>query len=379
MSNQCIDSFDCTTSSGVKKFCFEEASFSDEVFFCDCSIFFGWSGEECDQPSSVQTVYKTLSSIIIFWSFLLIILSTRTFILNICLQYNPKQGIDPIVYTGVFVVLSSVCICTAASLYLPSYFLSDFFVIQTYGNIPEEEIVVEARTGYIAHVFTVFAAAFQSFSALFMILSLDKTISKISRFDPILQNKKRKLKNNIFFLICCILVVVMIILSATNYVVTGTVVIVIFTFVTSGYFLYSAVKFVKAMKTLSATENEIVRVTTQLVTRTCLQISFALILACLLGVAYFVADLGKEERLAPGDFNYALVLKNSVELIGLYLLTVTAWYVNSVTEGPVLADQWSHLCCVFGIWDRKNKQLMPADTDILNTQHTSKQNTTQIS
>lgn len=97
MSNECDDAFDCTTESGVFKFCFEEASFSDEVFFCDCSVFFGWSGENCDIPSPSQTVYKITTSFIIIWSFILIVLSTRTFILNICLQFNPKQGVDLIV------------------------------------------------------------------------------------------------------------------------------------------------------------------------------------------------------------------------------------------------------------------------------------------
>lgn len=277
-----------------------------------------------------------------------------------------------------FVVLSAICICASAATYLPGYFRSDWFEIQKYGNFDEESVVVDVRYGYFANVAAVFAAAFQSFSALFMILSIDNIVSKLSRFSPFLENNKRSRKNKIFFIISCLLVLLVIILSATGFVVTGTFVIVFFSFLTSAYFLYSAVKFVKAINRLSATDNEIVKITTNLVTNTCFQISFGLILTSLLGVTYFFSALSFEEVLAPGDFNYILFIRNLTELTGLYLFTVTAWYINSVTEGPVLADQCFFLCCIFKVWDRKNKQLIPADTDILNTQQTTKADTTQI-
>lgn len=367
----CTISSDCTSEDGVLKFCFEEASFSNETFFCDCPVDFGWTGENCDQPSGVQAFYKLCTFIIFFWSFILLILSTRTVLLNIGLQYNPKQGVDPIVYTGVFVLLGTICVFISSIMNIPPFFNPRHFEIVVYRSIEDVE-TVDVKHGYFINILTLFTATFVSFSALFMILSLDNIISKISRFQPTLENKTSSLKNRIFLIVFSILILSFIILSATGFVFLGSYLIIFFTVFILVYFIYSVINFVKVMKTLSATENEIVRKTTQLVKNTYLQASIALGVIFIGTIAYSTTLINLDSNIAPGDFNHVFLLRTITELGGLYLLTVIAWYVNSVTEGVIMADDWHMLCCVFKYWDSKNKQLMPNETDILETQHSSR-------
>lgn len=88
MSNLCNDSSDCD-NDGIIRFCYEEASFSDEVFFCDCSNWYGWTGKECD-IKSIQTTYFIISHILFSTIFLFVlILSCRTiYILSVHMKSN---------------------------------------------------------------------------------------------------------------------------------------------------------------------------------------------------------------------------------------------------------------------------------------------------
>lgn len=364
MIEACNVSSDCTLEDGVIKFCYEEASFSNESFFCDCSAYFGWTGQRCDNPSTVQIFYKIFAIIIIIWSALLLILTARTVLLNFCLEYNPKNGIDPIIYTGVFVLLSTASLFISSVLLIPSFFRPDHFEIGTY-QIVEKFDTVDVKYGNIVNIAAFFAITFQTFSALFMILSIDKTIASISRFDLLQENHAKSIKNKVFLVMACLILILFVILSATNNVSYGTIFIIIISFVTAVYFVYSAIKFVKAMKRISATENKIVKATTRLVRNTCVRASIALVVIFICTIAYSVSLFSLATLIGPGQFNFVILLRSIAECAGLYLLTVTAWYVNSVTEGVVLADDYPVLCCIFALWDRKNRELMPTHDDIL--------------
>lgn len=78
MAQQCTKASDCTVGL-VKKVCylnvpwanqFVNASFLNEknVSFCECSNFYGFTGEQCDQPSSTTRLHKAFNLIFIIWS-----------------------------------------------------------------------------------------------------------------------------------------------------------------------------------------------------------------------------------------------------------------------------------------------------------------------
>ena len=71
-TNPCHKAADCTIVDGngneILKLCYKNVPWSDEPVFCDCSSWYGYVGEYCDQ-SSVQLIYFKLSlSVTIIWS-----------------------------------------------------------------------------------------------------------------------------------------------------------------------------------------------------------------------------------------------------------------------------------------------------------------------
>lgn len=146
----------------------------------------------------------------------------------------------------------------------------------------------------------------------------------------------------------------MIALVASKLVLVGVAALIFVSLVTFVYFILCANKFVRTVKTLSGTDDEITRRMTDLVKIVCIQASVALILASIATVAFTTSMIGQEERLAPGDFNVAILFRDASVMSALYLFTIIAWYVNSVIEGAFLTDDHQFLCYLFALWDEKN-------------------------
>lgn len=291
--------------------------------------------------------------------------------MNFGVEYNPKLGTDPIEFTGVFVLLSSVCLFLFFSMTTPTFFVSTRLEVVEYKGLGNTETVDETH-GYATNVLLYLSIVLQSFSSLFIIFSLDKTIAKLSRFDTLERYRKRvKFKNRFLSCICVSVLILITILAATEYLPYAAVVAVVVQLITATYFIWSAYNFVKTIKRLSASENVIVQLTTDLVRKTCIWSSIALIILPI-AIIIFATTVGDHlSTLRPGGFNHVLFIRDIALFSGLFLLTVTAWYVNSVTEGAIFAEECGGCCSIFKVWDKKNLELMPGDVDILRAKSVS--------
>lgn len=70
---ECLTASDCNTTDPVTgddipKTCYKEVLWSDDTFFCDCSAWFGYTGEFCDQGSIQTRIFKASLWIRTLWS-----------------------------------------------------------------------------------------------------------------------------------------------------------------------------------------------------------------------------------------------------------------------------------------------------------------------
>ena len=76
---------------------------------------------------------------------------------------------------------------------------------------------------------------------------------------------------------------------------------------------------------------------------------------------YFYGNV--DEFVAPGEFHFAHIIRDVILANALIILTVVAWYVNSVTTGAVIAEIYPKFCCMFKFWDAQNMLLIPEQVE----------------
>lgn len=54
VSNECRSDVDCSVDNAIKK-CYEKTDYNEDVFFCECDVWYGWIGKSCDEETI--TVY----------------------------------------------------------------------------------------------------------------------------------------------------------------------------------------------------------------------------------------------------------------------------------------------------------------------------------
>ena len=62
----------------------------------------------------------------------------------------------------------------------------------------------------------------------------------------------------------------------------------------------------------------------------------------------------------PGNFHLSAVSRDIIVTLNIYLLTLFAWYVNSVSVAPIVSEEYFPWCTrVFYWWDKMNTRLIP--------------------
>lgn len=100
MSNTCKTSNDCIFGDVLKE-CYENNNFREEVFFCDCSNWFGWEGANCTTPTSTIYYFRLTEIFSIIVVLFLMLTSGKT--LFYAVSYSRKQKLkltkyNPIVW-----------------------------------------------------------------------------------------------------------------------------------------------------------------------------------------------------------------------------------------------------------------------------------------
>lgn len=122
----CIDAENCS-SSGVLQECYEENNFRDDVFFCDCSNWFGWVGENCDTPTSTVYYFGFSYFFFLFWTLFNLLTLGGVLILFIRSKSIRGKDTNPVFFVALLAFLGSFSLLlrlfiTFKTIYDPSYF-----------------------------------------------------------------------------------------------------------------------------------------------------------------------------------------------------------------------------------------------------------------
>lgn len=359
MERECEDSFDCLDNATAVRFCYENAVFSDETFFCDCSNWFGWKGLNCDETTPVLYLNRISSFLIVIWCVLLVIATGRTLFYNFLLESNPT-GVDPVQFTGVFILFASVTLAISQIITLNALFNPDAFEVVDYTTAIVEYGADVTRKGDIFSAISLsFSSMFFIYSCLTVMLSWNRVISKTARFTSQAWQQKVKNGTSILKILGLITTAILVILCALELYLA----LIFYTFILSillavGYLTIGRL-FVKTVLGVDTPKNEYVKLILKLVLQSYRIYSIILVLNSISLLLFAVTLINYAENQVIGGFNYSLFFRELSTVLVLILLTHISWYVNSVTEGVALVERgrctsfWSH-------WDKQNEHLIDA-------------------
>lgn len=312
----------------VLRFCYDDG-------ICDCSNWFGWTGDNCDQPSS--TLYYSRVSV-----FLLLILYTvlslmtlRTLTLYLKhyfkLENRKEEKLDPVFYLLVFVLLSCVLFVISLALRVPALFDSthfQFFELKSLLFDTEER--VQSKTGAISNRIIIGASIIIFIAGTQIILSWIKVIIMFTQIFPTEYGcfPIEKVAKIFRYLLPPILLLAGLIIAVD--LPTETVFLYIFFVLTLisiyAYGFFSVVRILKLLPKGDPVKREVIgRV------RSTYRINFIGCVAVLvLSGMYYVANILYDDA-DVGSFNYALLIFDLDLLAGLFILANFSFYSHGVT------------------------------------------------
>lgn len=338
MSFQCEESSDCVANSTITKQCYEENNFRSDILFCDCSSWYGWSGENCDVATS--TIYFSRFSFFVLasWSLFNILTLSKTLYLFFKYSFDVKKVLSSnyILYVIIFDLLSSCSIFLLKVLEAPATFDSTRFAVSEDPDIISRGADIEIRNvsdlttgllilGVLLHVFAstvIILSWLQVFNSMSKIINpgdeliSEKTIQRIiisiiTAFTVtfVLMSSIRAARNGVFFLVptACVLL-------AISYLV--------------GYFRFRHKMNFFLSGNLGTGEKKALEV----VKRSC-QVKVVCLISLLVAVS--IGNSGLEAHLKVlkiGSFNYFLFFIDIAFAFGTFSITHTSYYVYKINK-----------------------------------------------
>ena len=103
----CNTTNDCLQADpNTVKHCYRTPLFSKNQFFCGCSSYFGWIGENCNEVSTFLLYQRIVFGIFIFWCSAVLILLLRTIFLNLLYDLWSKTNVSLASYSTLLSVIS---------------------------------------------------------------------------------------------------------------------------------------------------------------------------------------------------------------------------------------------------------------------------------
>lgn len=362
---RCEKTSDCLElNDGVERFCYLEASFSNNTNFCDCSNWYGWIGESCDQVSITLQYHRVASVIVAFLSLCVFVLITRTLCFNLFLGFGPK-GKDPVFYAGVCVFLSSFLLFLFSIFHIPAVFDPSRFEISEFRIVIGSEVgLVEdiiVKRGVFAIYCLVLGSGFQFFAAIFVVLSWQRVIAKAAKFESPESVKKANRIERRSYIFISVYILLLIALFSGKLLQVGAFLIAVSSVIIALLYLGVAYKLVEILKTIQVNGEGGVEITIGLVKRVCLINNVCLSSIAVIAIVYAFTYIDFERKLDLGQFNHIMFIRDLGTLAGVIELAATAWYVNAITDGVVLSEDYPKLCYIFRLWDRKHFQLLDCE------------------
>lgn len=338
MSNECTVSSDCTLANGVLRECYESNNYKDEVFFCECANYYGWSGENCDKETSFVYWERSFAIIIAFVRVLFILLPTSKS-LFLYFRFRWKQTDLPAikkknaaVIAGILVWLNSVTLIIYFGSRVPSQYNSSKFKLDQFAGRESVQ-----RNLHELEFFTLLLASyFQLFAAIHIMMSWLALIIEVSRTFPGEPKWVSERSLQIIIKTTAVIVAItfiLLFLTADLVIVFGFYIVGSFIAAVSFGIVYFRFRNF-TVKVLNLADSKIMK-ELRLITTT-FRVNVACFSLILVFVFVFVIFNNFQQSLIPiGGFNYTQLWADAAGLTAAIAMIYTSYYVHRVTSNLI--------------------------------------------
>lgn len=338
MQTGCSNSFDCVVNSTVAKECYERNNFREDTFFCDCSSWYGWVGENCDKPTSTVYYLRFIFFVLAFWSLFNLVTLFRTLFFFLKYNFDRKTAreANPIFYVIILEIMATLGFFLVRFLDAPSHFDSTLFTISADADRVAQGADVEVKNVAVASaLFLVLSILLHFFASTVIILSWLQVFNNMSKiFQPDNETISEKTIQRLIIGTIVLFTLIYIILSSIRAVRVGsfllipTGAILLCIAYTVGYLRFR----LKMNQFLNGSLGEKQKGAVRIVKRSCLINAFCLIML-MLSASVALNGLGAHlEVLKIGSFNYFLLFLDTAFAMGMLSITYTSYYVCNVNR-----------------------------------------------
>lgn len=341
----------CTSSNfcsedGIPRICYEASDFRNDVNFCDCSFWYGWTGKNCDQVGS-SLVYLRVSTFIIITIFMvLLVLSTKTVIdytkKGILVKNRPK--INTAFYLAILSVITALFVISTSCNKLVFLFDSTQFK-----QIKQKSILFEENEDVVGkgdRISGYFLFSFQSIGSLLLVSSWMEVLNTVKY---ILILPKSKIDENIIFRAICIFGVLS----------------VVFTIILSCFELFYEIIFIffigllilliahivgyrnfrRMSKKLEELNISSLTEAKQFIKKTSINVIISLTFGIISSMIllFLSVDVLSKEKIKVGGFNYLLVFSDFVFIAGISLSFLNWNYSNEILKRVLKTNNFQNL------------------------------------
>lgn len=373
--NPCEDANDCSNSTIIRE-CYEENNFVEEVFFCECSNWFGWVGENCDEPSS--SIYYNRIMFVFFTIWNLFNIVTISKVIYIYLKYNYKKtgfkNANPVLYVAILVFLSAFCLCILGFTRVISFYDPDQFIVVNSKSLFFESVGVERRLTLVNDFLLLFGGTFQALASVQIILSWLDVFDKMNKIFEVKLCVSEKTLKRIIASTIIFLTILFIILACFEAVAEITFVYVLASLVIAIGYLVGYYRFRSRMNgmlngSLGGKEKRALRV---------VKTSFKINTICFTGILfcsliYYFGFTNHLRILKIGSFNYFLIFTDIAVALGFITLTYSSYYCYRINIRIIKTDHfisWIPFSGLCGILSKNSKSksndTMATDKEVVN-------------
>lgn len=173
MDGNCVSALDCSNNTLIKD-CYQENKFLDEINFCECQNWVGWTGPLCDQPGPTVFYSRIALSIILIWHFFNFITAIKSTFIYLKYNRNNQSLLksNPIFFVALLTVVASFAFLLNNSIDVPSLYDHTFFEVNIQNSLLFGEIIeVQAKYRNIRLFIVPFGVVSHFISCLIIILS----------------------------------------------------------------------------------------------------------------------------------------------------------------------------------------------------------------
>lgn len=329
----CTDSRNCS-SGDLYKECYQKNNFIDKVDFCECSTYFGWTGDDCNEISFTLYWWRIFETLIILWTLFVILSTSRSLYIYIKGRYGKEKltEINPVFFALLLVWLGAWAFSARSFIVLKAAFDPTYFEILDFDSSFGETQLVVRKNHTFAELMLVIGGILLGLACLQIIISWLNLVTRITQIFPTegFYFSEATMKK-IVIVITFIAFIVMLTFGTINFDGGFTLVFAFESIVLSIGFSIGYFRITRYFNEYKLVKTNTVKNVMNLVKTSCM-INAVSLIGVLIGTAtHFFLFSEFKEILKIGGVNYIAPIGQFSRSCGIVMMTYISYYGHTVT------------------------------------------------